>query len=303
MGYYKPLRKKIARGQRFGANPGWGPNPAGGHNGDDYLSQAGEPVYAAGWGTVIHAGTFDSTYADNFGWNLNFGGNMIVLNLDGDTAPYIEYGHLEQIHVKAGDRVAPLQVIATTGATDGGTGVITAPHLHVGVLPHNFNLNTNTYGRVDPDLYLTDYPDDGLALTAQSIPSPAPLKEWFEMAKLDNEMKVEIYKAVWEGADGAPLLHNYRLNRGEWPKTILGAMDARIQNEIVAPLRQELASQGAVITKLVGALANVSAGQDLDQEKLLESIREQVRLGTAEGLKDSIDTIESTTTVTLQKEG
>jgi murein DD-endopeptidase MepM/ murein hydrolase activator NlpD len=176
MGYYKPLPRRIQRGQRFGANPGWGPNPAGGHNGDDYLSQVGESVYAAGDGVVVFAGRFDSTYADNWGWNLNFGGQMVVLNLDGDTAPYVEYGHLSEVRVSAGDRVRAAQIIALTGADDGGTGVITGPHLHVGCLPPNFNLNTNTYGRVNPDLYLTDYPDETGTISVQgavTVPAPA----------------------------------------------------------------------------------------------------------------------------------
>lgn len=168
MGYLKPLPARVPRGQRFGENPGLGPNPAGGHNGDDYKSWVGEPIYAAGDGEVIHAGPFDDTYADNFGWNLNFGGNMVVLNLDGDTAPYVEYGHMDQVYVSAGQRVRRGQVIGTTGATDGGTGVISGPHLHVGCLPPNFNLNTNTYGRVNPDLYLTDYPDETGTISVQS---------------------------------------------------------------------------------------------------------------------------------------
>lgn len=176
MGYYKPLSRKIKRGQRYGANPGWGPNPAGGHNGDDYLSQIGEPVYAAGDGVVIFAGQFDSTYADNFGWNLNFGGNMVVLNLDGAQGPYVEYGHLDEIYVKEGDRVSGGQVICTSGDTDGGTKVITGPHLHVGVLPPNFSLDTPTYGRVDPDLYLTDYWDgDSLSYASTTESGPALL--------------------------------------------------------------------------------------------------------------------------------
>jgi hypothetical protein len=202
-GYYKPLPARIQRGQRFGANPNWGPNPPGGHNGDDYLSQVGEPIYAAGDGEVIHAGQFDSTYADNFGWNLNFGGNMVVLNLDGDTAPYVEYGHMDQVYVSAGQRVRAGQVIGTTGATDGGTKVITGPHLHVGCLPPNFNLNTNTYGRVNPDIYLTDYPDESVTITTQSA-TITPIQEEDIMASvedlkntlLDPEVLEAIGKAV-----------------------------------------------------------------------------------------------------------
>jgi hypothetical protein len=208
MGYFKPLPKRIQRGQRFGANPNWGPNPPGGHNGDDYLSQVGEPIYAAGDGEVIHAGQFDSTYGDNFGWNLNFGGNMVVLNLDGDTAPYVEYGHMDQVYVSAGQRVRAGQVIGTTGATDGGTKVITGPHLHVGCLPPNFNLNTNTYGRVNPDIYLTDYPDESGTITTQSA-TITPIQEEDIMASVEDLkntlLSPEVLEAIGKAVHTRPV--------------------------------------------------------------------------------------------------
>jgi hypothetical protein len=207
-GYYKPLPARIQRGQRFGANPNWGPNPPGGHNGDDYLSQVGEPIYAAGDGEVIHAGQFDSTYGDNFGWNLNFGGNMVVLNLDGDTAPYVEYGHMDQVYVSAGQRVRAGQVIGTTGATDGGTKVITGPHLHVGCLPPNFNLNTNTYGRVNPDIYLTDYPDESVTITTQSA-TITPIQEEYIMASVEDLkntlLSPEVLEAIGKAVHTRPV--------------------------------------------------------------------------------------------------
>lgn len=159
-GYLLPFGRHIKLGQPYGSRPGMYPNPAGGHNGDDWLTQIGEPVRAAGDGEVVFAGQFDDTYADNFGWNLNYGGNMVVLNMDGDAGPYFEYGHLSKIVVANGARVKRGQIIAYSGNSDGGTGVSTGPHCHVGALPPNFNLNTNTYGRVNPRLYMTDYWDD-----------------------------------------------------------------------------------------------------------------------------------------------
>jgi len=123
----------------------------------------GTPVRAAGDGEVIFAGEFDTTYEDNFGWNLNFGGLMVVLNMDGEAGPYFEYGHLSKILVANGARVRRGQIIALTGNSDGGTKVSTGPHCHVGALPPNFNLNTSTYGRVNPRLYMTDYWEDGTA--------------------------------------------------------------------------------------------------------------------------------------------
>jgi hypothetical protein len=112
---------------------------------------------------VVFAGQFDDTYADNFGWNLMYGGNMVVLNMDGETAPYFEYGHNSKVLVQAGQRVKRGQIIALTGNSDGGTGISTGPHCHVGCLPYNFNLNTNTYGRVNPRLFMTDYWEDEAA--------------------------------------------------------------------------------------------------------------------------------------------
>ena len=159
-GYLFPFPRSVGRSQDFGANPGWGPNPPGGHNGDDWAVPIGTPVRAAGDGVVVFAGQFDDTYADNFGWNLMYGGNMVVLNMDGETAPYFEYGHNSKLLVQTGQRVKRGQIIALSGNSDGGTNISTGPHCHVGCLPYNFNLNTNTYGRVNPRLYLTDYWED-----------------------------------------------------------------------------------------------------------------------------------------------
>lgn len=288
MGYYKPLPRRIQRGQRYGANPGWGPNPPGGHNGDDYLSQVGEPIYAAGDGQVIHAGQFDDTYGDNFGWNLNYGGNMVVLNLDGASGPYVEYGHLDKIFVQAGQRVRAGQIIGTTGKTDGGTGVITGPHLHVGCLPPNFNLNTSTYGRVNPDLYLTDYPDEVGMLSAQSaIVNPAPAaqpKEWDEMAS-EAQIEEVVRRVVWGGPNGT-MIHNYRLGRGEYPQTTLGALEGRMQNEIlpaivVQPLQQQIGGLVAKVDALATALA-AKPGNPLTKEEVLAQLDASVKASFGE---------------------
>jgi hypothetical protein len=259
--YYKPLRKAIPRGQRYGANPGWGPNPAGGHNGDDYLSQVGEPIYAAGDGEVIHAGTFDSTFADNWGWNLNFGGNMVVLNLDGPEGPYVEYGHMDEIHVKVGQRVRAGQVIGTTGETDGGTRVITGPHLHVGCLPPNFNLNTNTYGRVNPDLYLTAYWEGGIVLASTGTLTPSKEDEMSADMPLVSKdgAKVTLQtvlnsidektEAVFEAVDSFPL----------FDAQVREQFD--IQRALERDLRADLAHKGAQIDGLTAALTALASNQ------------------------------------------
>jgi hypothetical protein len=144
---------------------------------------------------VVFAGEFDDTYADNWGWNLHYGGKMVILNMDGASGPYFEYGHNSQVLVKAGDRVRRGQVIAITGNTDGGTGVSTGPHCHVGCLPPNFNLGTSTYGRVNPRLYMTEYPDSSgsLSYAGESISS---LSEEDDMPFTDKDIKQLVTEGV-----------------------------------------------------------------------------------------------------------
>lgn len=48
-----------------------------------------------------------------------------------------------------------------------------------------------------------------------------------------NALLKDVYNAVWNGGSGFPLIQNYRLGRGEWPSTIIGANEGRIQNEIL----------------------------------------------------------------------
>jgi murein DD-endopeptidase MepM/ murein hydrolase activator NlpD len=275
MGYYLPFGPEIKLGQTFGSNPGWGPNPAGGHNGDDWLTPVGVPVRAAGDGYVLFAGQYDDTYEDNFGWGLNYGGNQVVLNLDGQTGPYVEYGHLSVMYVKSGERVSAGQIIALTGATDGNTGVITGPHCHVGVLPWNYSLNTSTYGRVNPRLYLTDYwQGQSGSLSAQSatISAPATTQEWDEMASKEDlkqairEVNAEPYGTVdsirympINGWNGAVSLEARVLGTDKAVNDLLGKIAGL--EELV---RQLSVKQGVVIdTKAIAKAVNDDAAKRL----------------------------------------
>lgn len=186
--YYLPFGPSIQLGQPYGSRPGLFPNPSGGHNGDDWLTPVGTPVRAAGDGVVHFAGQFDDTYADNFGWNLNYGGNMVVLNMDGDTAPYFEYAHLSEIYVNVGDRVKAGQIIALTGNSDGGTGVSTGAHCHVGCLPYNFNLGSSTYGRINPRTVMTAYFDSSIQVQGSTT---QPLEDDELTAQYETDTRAE----------------------------------------------------------------------------------------------------------------
>jgi len=151
--YCKPLRRGASwRSQNFGDNATiYGP-----HSGNDEACPVGTSVYAAGDGVIEFAGQFDDSYADNLLWLLRMGGNVMVLNC-GDNEPSFVYAHLNKFHVKTGDSVVKGQVIADSG--NSGTAT-TGAHLHVEAIPPKYNLNSKLLGRVNPDSYMTEWPED-----------------------------------------------------------------------------------------------------------------------------------------------
>ncbi|MEZ2373130.1 hypothetical protein [Arthrobacter sp. RCC_34] len=60
-----------------------------------------------------------------------------------------------------------------------------------------------------------------------------PYRDWPQADK-DAFLK-DMYEAVWFGRPGAKLVQNRRLGRGEWPETIIGSSEGRIQREILPP--------------------------------------------------------------------
>ncbi|MDX2012770.1 MAG: M23 family metallopeptidase [Myxococcaceae bacterium] len=90
-------------------------NQFGQHNGVDYGTPIGTPVWAASDGTVTRAG-----------WDQG-GGNMVCLKhvMSFETC----YLHLSKINVHVGERVAQKHVVGESG----NTGLSTGPHLHYGM--------------------------------------------------------------------------------------------------------------------------------------------------------------------------
>jgi murein DD-endopeptidase MepM/ murein hydrolase activator NlpD len=93
----------------------------GGHTGVDLAGSAGDPVYAAGSGTVVYAGWSDGGY-----------GNVIVLAHD---TTFSLYGHLLRTGVNCGQRVSAGAVIGQMGSTGNSSG----NHLHFEVRDADFN--------------------------------------------------------------------------------------------------------------------------------------------------------------------
>ncbi|MDX3525513.1 M23 family metallopeptidase [Streptomyces sp. ID05-39B] len=104
---------------------------SGSHTGIDFHAASGTPVHAVGLGTVVEAG-----------WGGAYG-NQVVIRMNDGT--YTQYGHLSSIAVSVGQKVAPGQQIALSGAS----GNVTGAHLH-------FEARTSAeYGSdIDPAAYL-----------------------------------------------------------------------------------------------------------------------------------------------------
>jgi len=85
------------------------------HNGLDFRSPKGTPVYAPNSGVVRLAK------------NLFYSGNAVII--DHGTEIFTIYAHLSKIKTAAGRRIEKGQLIGLTGAT----GRVSGPHLHWGV--------------------------------------------------------------------------------------------------------------------------------------------------------------------------
>ena len=125
------------------------------HLGLDIAGRKGTPIVATADGVVIYA------YKD-----IRLG-NVVVIrheaegeNENGEsyTVPGLhrtEYGHLDKILVKKGDKVRRGQQIGNMGNSGRSTG----PHLHYGVRYQNSRRGTNK-GYLDPEDFLLDWPKD-----------------------------------------------------------------------------------------------------------------------------------------------
>jgi murein DD-endopeptidase MepM/ murein hydrolase activator NlpD len=93
----------------------------GGHLGVDLSARTGEPVYAAGAGTVVYAG-----------WNSTGYGNVVAI-AHGST--FSLYGHLSRVAVRCNQKVSAGDVIGGVGNTGNSSGT----HLHFEIRDANWN--------------------------------------------------------------------------------------------------------------------------------------------------------------------
>ena len=270
-----------------------------GHLGIDYAAPIGTPVRAAHDGTLDFLGWSNQMPAHlQTKWMMSGSdASGICVHLDAGNGLGTTYNHMNSADVD-GLQVKRGQIIGYTGNTGRSGG----PHLHFELVRIPAPYDGRFYGRINPQPYIdapaTITPASASITPAAPKPAPKPAqKEWYEMA-LDLETKKDINEAVW-GGPGMPLIENLMLDRGEWAKTHLGALPDRIIRQHLVPMRQELASQNAQIKSLVGAVAALAKGEPFDEAKLLAGIR----AAAASGVKDTFESIESTTTTTAQIKG
>lgn len=136
-------------------------NQFGTHNGVDYGTPEGTPVWAVADGSVTRAG-----------WD-NGGGNMVCLKhvMSFETC----YLHLSKILVKTGQRLAQKTVLGESGTT----GLSTGPHLHFGMRRGGAWVNplNQNFPRADPlpRALLADYQEKVAALQARFEAAPPTL--------------------------------------------------------------------------------------------------------------------------------
>lgn len=101
------------------------------HAGNDFAAPVGTPAYAMSSGTVIFAGT-----------QSGYGTKLEIRYWDGTVS---WYGHMSEITVGVGEKVASGERVGSTGNTGHSTG----PHLHLEIHPDGG-------GPIDPRPWLAD---------------------------------------------------------------------------------------------------------------------------------------------------
>ena len=118
-----PLSQQVSPSSSFGLRVNPFQHDLEHHEGIDFPSEKGSPIYAAAAGKVMEAG-YDRGY-----------GNQVTI--DHGNGYVTKYAHAGQLLVRVGDRVEQSQTIALVGSTGKSTG----PHLHYEVSYQNRPIN------------------------------------------------------------------------------------------------------------------------------------------------------------------
>lgn len=136
------------------------------HNGVDSAEALGTPILAVADGTVIVAQSDQNAL---FGWRCNWYGELVVILLDQtwqNQPMFALYGHVLNINVEVGDRVAMGDQVAEVGF--GGAALV--PHLHfeLRIGENNFDSTRN------PMLWIPPGPTRGVIVGRLLDPEGRP---------------------------------------------------------------------------------------------------------------------------------
>lgn len=190
------------RSQGFRSGKGSPYNAAGGHTGFDQAMPAGTPIYAPGDGIIRNSGWLTDNYMANPWWLTRMGGDTLVIDCTdsfrrSETMPTFIIAHLQESTAPFGAFVRKGQQIGVSG--NSGTAT-TGAHAHIEALPPNWDVNNGVYGRVNPELYFTEWPEDvGLGLAAAgSTTTSTPTEEEIDMAAEARIMAQLDQMVTWE---------------------------------------------------------------------------------------------------------
>jgi murein DD-endopeptidase MepM/ murein hydrolase activator NlpD len=176
------------------------------HHGVDIANPSGTPLMAPADGVVVYAGPDDD--AHQYGPYSDFYGNVVLFQLDqtwqGHTV-YVLYGHLQQVQVAPGQRVARGEQVGLTGMA----GIAIGPHVHVEVrldTPGGYNAVYN------PMLWIE--PFAGYGVIAGQVLTPDG-RAW-------SDVKVHAYRLNEDGARLYRVFSTYALDDGVHPDPQLG---------------------------------------------------------------------------------
>lgn len=172
-------------GNDFIINGKWAYKSMGmkGHNGIDFRVRFTDSPLGRRYITPIFKGkVIAAGWDDGYGWHVR-------VQHRGNSQTIYGHGHRKP-YVSVGDEVTEETVILLSGST----GFSTAPHLHLGLRPENYDYNNGYFGYVDPMPYLL-----GHKSLDPDIVDPAMLvnmefaKKWAGWLIIVPELKGEVW--------------------------------------------------------------------------------------------------------------
>lgn len=255
--YIWPVPKGTSINQAFGTNPG-GVNPVGGHTGTDLGTEIGTPVRAPADGVIEYAQWFTTTNGSDNPLLITLGGGIsVVLNCGNDNPTFI-FSHLSATDKNPGDQVKQGDVIAYSGNTGPWT---TGPHLHFEAIPPGYNINSSTYGRVNPALYCSGYWSS--PTNQGSNPTPIQEKDWFDMAtKADLRAVINEFLAPIQTSSGPVAVTQFIADGTRAAQKAAEQTGPINRGGKLIALRQEVANTNTKLNGLEPVIVDIAAQTD-----------------------------------------